>query len=169
MKVLDYSTIYRIGSPDIFTSMTLDIACTAIPNGRIDSPLDVLAYLTSARVDDELYIITPDELGLSEETYIPDGLYTFTYAINDIYTKEVKFASILEIEEAYAALLLEVNYEIDVTTNEVRYAYDTADSKIEEIRIIAALIEQLELEAVTNDAAKVADIIDKLQRLLQLA
>ncbi len=169
ITVLDYSTIYRVGFPDTINEMTLDIVSEVIDGGKIDSPLDLIAYLTSERINDEIYIVTPQDLKLSDEDYIKDGLYKFTYAINSIYVKEISFISILEIQEAYAALLAEVNYSIDISTDEVRYTYDTAESQLEEIRIISALIEQLEVDALSNDEARVLDSINKLQTLLQLA
>lgn len=53
-----------------------------VNNNNVQYTIDVISYLPSATND--FYNITSDDIGLSANTQIPDGVYTIKYEVGDI-------------------------------------------------------------------------------------
>lgn len=149
---------------------TIRIQSANIPNGIIDADIDLIAYLSTKKVQNELYIITSESLGLAESVDIPDGVYIITYNINNQYIKEVKFLMYENVRARTIDLLNEVNYKVIVGDYDISYIKDSIDSPydIEKARIASNLLTMLEEYTQIPDEVEVNNTLDKLERILEI-
>lgn len=167
MKLYDISPINETLPTNIY-SMTLDILSSQIPNGRIDSKLDVIAYLRNQREQKEIYTITGNILGLGEDSNIPDGVYHIYYDINNGILKQHTFLVYQNVAAEVKTLTDEVNYGVEVNNYDYEFVGDYADSDLERVRLCVSLLDELALQAETPDEVLVNDTLDKLERLLEI-
>lgn len=171
--LFDYSPVYQDNIDQQIYAMTLDISSLIITNGKIPEPVDLLAYFySSTRVDNNLYIVTSEDLGLGEDQEIPDGVYEFTYTINNSYTKVLKFLVYKTVKERLDKILVDTNYNVTVGSYDIEYVNDSLDydtmSDVEKVRFATTLYEELFRYGQIYDEPKVLNTLDKLQRLLTL-
>jgi len=166
----DCTPVYQDNIPEQIYALSLDIANLDIPNGRIAAPIDILAYLFSSdRTDNNLYVITSEYLGLGEDQEIPDGVYDFTYVVNNNYTKEHKFLVYKTVEERTLKIIEETNYNMQVGSYDIEYVGDTCEGDIEQVRLAVNLLDELRASSSNvGDEETVLSSLDKLQRLLTL-
>ncbi len=167
IKIYDVSNV-STSLPSEINSMTLDIISSKIPNGRIDNRLDVIAYLQGSRIDREIYTIQSEVLGLSNGEVIPDGVYNFTYNINNNTIKERSFLVYNTVNKAVEEMLKAVNYSIEVGSYDIEYVGDTSEYDIEKVRLAVALRDELVAYTQEPDEVAVNDTLDKLTRLLEI-
>ena len=148
--------------------MTLQIKSSVMPTGKLDTPVDMLAYIRSARKAEEIYEIKSDLLGVGESLDIPDGIYTLEYTINDIYKKEHSIVIYQRILNEVNTLLTAINYSIKIGTYDVTYVGDYSDSDIEKIRLAKALMDEIEFNSTVKSITSITDALEKLRRLLLL-
>jgi len=165
----DYSSTNRNDIPEQIYAMSLDIVSNKIPNGRISQPIDLLSYLLStSRKDEILYHITSQDLGLGENQPIPDGIYQFTYTINNSFVKSHKFLIYLQINNLVENLLQQVGYNVKIGEFDINYVGDYSKYDIEKVRLMVALLDELRTYSMIADEAKVNSSLEKLQRLATL-
>jgi hypothetical protein len=167
IKVYDVSNnVYTL--PSTIFDMTIDIISSKIPNGQIDNKLDVISYLRNGRIAREIYTIKSETLGLANSVIIPDGVYHFTYVINNNYTKENAFLVFNTVKQQIEQLLKDVNYDIEIGDYDVEYVGDTSTYDIEKIRLAVTLYDSLVAQTQEPDEVAVNDTLDKLTRLLEI-
>ena len=148
--------------------MTIDIVSSQIPNGRLDNVLDAIAYLRTQSIQKEIYTIDSAILGFATSIEIPDGVYHFTYNINNSFIKEHSFLIYNTVEKEVQEMLKDVNYDIEIGDYDVTYVGDTSTYDIEQVRLAVTLLDSLRAQTQLPDEVAVNDTLDKLNRLLQL-
>lgn len=166
-KVYDVSPIGDSLPANIY-SMTLDIISSKIPNGQIENKLDIIAYLVNNRIQQEIYTIQSDILGLGNSQTIPDGVYHFNYQVNNNYTKEHIFLVYNTVEKQVQELLSNVNYDIEIGNYDISYVGEKSDYDIEQIRLAVTLLDSLKAQTQIPNEVSVNDTLDKLTRLLTI-
>lgn len=167
MKVYDITSINESLPLNVY-SMTLDIISSKIPNGQLSNKLDVIAYLSNQRIQKEIYTITSQTLGFSTSQIIPDGVYHMYYSINNTFTKENVFLVFNTVEKQVNELLEQVNYGIEVGDYDISYVGDYSEYDVEQVRLVASLLDNLKSQSQLPDEVAVNDILDKLTRLLTI-
>jgi hypothetical protein len=167
IKLYDVSHVSE-SLPSTIYAMTLDIVSSKIPNGQIANELDVIAYLRNNREQREIYTITSEILGFANSQIIPDGIYHFTYKINNNYTKEHTFLVYNTIKKEVETLLQNVNYTVTIGDYDISYVGDSSDSDTEKVRLASTLHDELLSYTQEPDEVAVNDTLDKLERLLTI-
>lgn len=167
MKLYDISPINETLPTNIY-SMTLDILSSQIPNGRIDSKLDVITYLRNQREQKEIYTVTGNILGLGENSDIPDGVYHIYYDINNGIIKQHTFLVYQNVATEVKELTDTVNYGVTINNYDYEFVGDYADENLEKVRLCVSLLDELKLQAQNPDEVAVNDALDKLERLLEI-
>lgn len=167
LKIYDVSNVSE-SLPSTIYDMTIDIISSKIPNGQIDNKLDVKAYLRNNRIDREIYTIKSETLGLAVSQVIPDGVYHFTYQLNNNYTKEHTFLVFSTVKAQLDQLLADVNYNIEIGDYDVTYVGDYSEYDIEKVRLAKTLYDSLINQSQEPDEVAVNDTLDKLTRLLEI-
>jgi len=154
--------------PETIHTYTMTISSAKIPNTVAE--IDVIAYLTTNRVKNELYVINSELLGLGSNQIIPDGVYTIDVNINNQYIKQFKFLQYQTIKEKVVDMLNEANYDVEITNYGVTHVGDSIDSEydINEARIAKNLLDMLENYTQIPDEVEVNNTIDKLERILTI-
>lgn len=167
LKVYDITTLGTPLPEDIY-KMTLNIICSRIPNGRIDSPLDIIAYLRTKRIAEELYTITSEVLGLAGNQDIPDGVYHMYYNINNTQQRLHKFLMYQNVKTETEAILRDADYNVDVGDYELAYIEDSVNGKydIENVRYAKTLLDNLEVLSQDPNEVEVNNTLDKLEKIL---
>lgn len=166
-KIYDIST-NRATVPEQIWSYTLEVIGSRMPGGRLPYSLDIIAYLKSQMIQDEIYTISSGDLGFAENIDIPDGVYTFICTINNIITRTNKVLVYQNVKYEVNELLKEADYSVEVTSNTMKYLDDKSNSvyNIETVRYAKVLMDKLEEYATMDDEIEVEDTLDKLERLL---
>ncbi|MCP4255510.1 MAG: hypothetical protein GY775_19315 [Candidatus Scalindua sp.] len=167
IKIYDVSSS-KWDLPSTINTMSLDISSSRIPNGRIDAPLDIMTYLRMKRVRKEIYTISSETLGLYNSVIIPDGVYHFTYNINNTFSTTKKFLVFATVKKEVEKLLKEVNYNVEIGDYDISYVGDYSEYDIEKIRLAHSLYDSLLHETQDPDEVAVNNTLDKLSRLLEL-
>ena len=166
-KIYDVSDKNQTLPSEIY-SYTLEVSGSRIPNGKLPYSLDIIQYLNSQMIQDEIYTLSSGDLGFQENINIPDGVYYFHYTLNSIYTKLNKVLVYQNVKARVNELLKLADYSVDVTSNTMKYVEDDSNAKydIEEVRYAKVLMDKLEEYVSLNDETEVNDTLDKLERLL---
>lgn len=167
IKVIDNTAPNQISPINIINSMTLDIIGSNVLNGGVYS-IDIIPYIKTYKRDKEIYEITSEVLGLGSDTIIPDGTYTLTWVINNMYTTTHIFCVYNTIRKAINELLTNVNYNVEVTTTDVDLIGDYCNGDIEQVRLAQAMLDSLRVAAAIGSKTQCNDLIDKLNRLLTI-
>ena len=135
---------------------------------------DALGY---RREDDELLKVYSEDFGIPNEVGFNAGIYTFNYIFNNS-NKEIKILYYAPILKEIERVLSKLNTKVEIRELSVNYIPDVQDKlnydNLENVRLIMALLSQLEFEArklrfkVPVDEAQVNDILIKLKRLLNI-
>lgn len=135
----------------------------------------ILHLQSGDRIDREVCIIEPVDFGTGTLIFT-DGLYKVTYSINS-ESKVRYFILYPNIKTAFDTLIDSTNYTVDITPlGKIKYVGDTTDGDIYQIRMVSALIEQLNtysnIEITSSSESSylviINDIITKLNRLLEI-
>lgn len=166
-KLYDVTTNSLDIPPEIW-SYTLEVSSSRMPNGRLPYSLDIIAYLNSQMIQNEIYTLSSGDLGFPENIDIPDGVYHFDYTMNNVITKHATVLVYQNVKRRVTQLLIDANYKVDVLSNSWKYLNDEVNSKydIETVRYAKVLMDALEMYAITQNEIEVNDILDKLERLL---
>jgi len=167
LKVYDISDTTMSLPAEIHT-MTLDIFSSKLPNGKIPNKLDVINYIRMHRVQNELFTVTSDVLGLAADLPIPDGVYHYYYALNNSIIREHTFLFYATVEEEINKLVKEVNYNVEIGDYDYEFVGDYSQDDLERIRLAVSLFNEIESIAQAPDEVKANDTLDKLQRLLEI-
>jgi len=152
--------------PPKIESMVMSISSAGIPEGVVEN-LDIVEYMRLHRVNNELYIIKPETLGLNAGSNILDGTYRVTIKINNTLEYKDTFVYLDELAGKITVLMDSIDTDIDIEDNTIftdNIPYDVKHSKI--YYIIAVYFKLLTLLRDNSKVAEVNDLIDKLQRLL---
>lgn len=163
LHILDTTKQFQAGSPDVINYFTLDIKSGSIPNGLIDNPIDIVAYLYTKRVDNEIYVIKSEDLGLASNIDIPEGLYTLTTTINNTYQKIHNIVVWFNTKKKYDQLATEVSSAFEITPNGIKYINE---EKVKQFGIATSLVLTIEKEALEGDTSEIDTLLKKLQRVL---
>ena len=169
-KTLKIYDITELGTPlplDIY-KMTLNIICSRIPNGKIDSPLDIVAYTRSQRIAEEIYTITSETLGLAIGEDIPDGVYHMYYNINNTTQRLHRFLIYQNVKTETESMLRNADYNVDVGDYQLAYLEDSVNGKydIENVRYAETLLDNLEVLSQDPNEVEVNNTLDKLEKIL---
>ncbi|MCK4500912.1 hypothetical protein KAU11_10460 [Candidatus Babeliales bacterium] len=139
----------------------LTITSSRLPN---TVELDILEYLVNFRVENELYKLTTDVLGLGTDDVIPDGVYTFNFNINNVIAEEETIAVITSIESKMADL--SDSFSLDDALEDVIITKEMNEDATK-FNYLVALYNKLLMDISINpDEVGVNDSIDKFNRLL---
>jgi hypothetical protein len=154
--------------PQNIWSYYLQIQCSKLPSIEISEQFDIISYLQTQRIQQEIFTIKSEHLGLGNTETIPDGVYHLFLTINELYKKEVIFVIYKTVEDAIEQLMEDTNYAIEIGDYDVTYVGDTVDTnyKIETVRLAINLKDTLIAAAKNDDEVLANNTLDKLQRLL---
>jgi len=167
LKVYDVSPLSEYLPLDIY-SYTLEIKGSKLPNGGLSKSLDIISYLKTQRIQNEIYSITSNTLGLGVNKNIPDGVYHFYYHINNIIHSHRTFLIYQNVKFEVEKLLKESQYKVEIDNESMKYIKDDISVKydIEKVRYAKTLLDTLEMYSQIPDEIEVNDVLDKLNRLL---
>lgn len=143
--------------------LEMTISNPYIKGGKIT--LDVLDYLQRHRKERELYIVTSSVLGIREGS-LPDGVYNFSFNINNTTTTEDNVAILYGIEKRLDEILKEYGNDIEIKNTGVVFNDYSKVEKIAKVNYAFAMYYDIISNINKGRVVKVNDLIDKLQRLL---
>lgn len=167
IKVIDNTLVDQISPINEINNMTLDIIGANVLDGGVYD-IDIIPYIKTYKRDREIYEITSDVLGIGTSVIIPDGTYTLTWTINNIYTITHTFCVYNTIKKAVDELLTNVNYNVEVTTTDVDLIGDYCNGDIEQVRLAQAMLDSLRVAAAIGSTTQCNDLLNKLNRLLTI-
>lgn len=167
IKVIDNTLANQISPINEINNMTLDIIGANVLDGGVYD-IDIIPYIKTYKRDREIYEITSDVLGIGTSVIIPDGTYTLTWTINNIYTITHTFCVYNTVKKTVDELLTNVNYNVEVTTTDVDLIGDYCNGDIEQVRLAQAMLDSLRVAAAIGSTTQCNDLLNKLNRLLTI-
>jgi len=165
IKVFDNTLSTQVDTIGDIYQMSLDVVCSKIPNEQVLG-LDCLNHVLTYHRDKEIYEITSDVLGLGNSQILPDGMYTLTWTINNIISKEHKFCVYSTIESQINDLITSTGYNVQVGNYDITFTGDTCDGDVEQVRIAITLMDYLRQVAAEGNEVECNNTLDKLNRIL---
>lgn len=165
--IIDNTRIYN-RLPTYITSIKMSITNPSISNGFI-SDLDILQYMIQKRVDNEMYKVTSETLGLGTNYDIPDGVYEFKIVINNVEEIKMNIVILNEVIESIKKLTDSFNFDIDVEDNYMFGSNLPLSNEVLRFNYVMALYLSLMWEIGSEyDPIIVNDHINKLQKILSI-
>ncbi|MEA2038005.1 MAG: hypothetical protein U9O94_10955 [Nanoarchaeota archaeon] len=174
VKVLDDYKIMLIDNtratyddiPDTIYALKLDIISSKIPGGIV-SEIDIMKYLRSNRIENELYLVDSFALGFEAVAVIPDGVYTFVLKVNNNHTVEEKIVVLNNIRKEIVELGDSLDY--DEAVNDIMFDESTVLQDYYKYNYVIALYYNLIVNTSGNyDEDKINDLLDRLNRVLKI-
>lgn len=167
ITVVDVSNAFDSFPTKIF-SFSLSIQGSSIPKGFVEN-LDILQYLYFNRVDNELYRITPETLGLSSNSSIPDDIYYLTFRVNNTEEYKLDFIVLDEVSDKIKKLVNSIDVDINIEDNSIFTKNLPLDAETSRIYYVMAIYFKL-LTLLHDDKnhPECNDLLDKLQRILSI-
>ena len=128
---------------------------------------DVLHYISTKRVDRELFVIEADMLGFPTGAVMPDGVYTVTMTVNNTYTRKHSFMLFYELEKEITKLFTDSGYK--VTADQFNLQYQNSDKyDYETYSILASLLASIEQNMLDGDLDAANTAYVKAKKILKL-
>ena len=128
---------------------------------------DCVAYITRNLKDKELMKLVPADF---DTTSFKDGLYTFSLCTNGKTPIEHSYIFYHNILAKYQEVSTKLGYEVNINKYDyIQYINEESASKIEEMRLVGSLIDQLKLQSYNKyDKNTINDLLYKANRLLEI-
>lgn len=158
MTRTDMVTNYRINT------LTFTLQSKYLPNQLYN--VDVMPYIYTQREHREWYKVTSDMVGINEGQPIPDGVYSASFLVNNMYTTTHTFIVYQTIEKEIKTLLSSAGFRVD--SDEVNLLYQNSDKyDFETLSILYSLLGAIERNALDANITGAEEALIKAQRILQ--
>lgn len=162
--VIDNTSPSKVSKTENIESLILKVSSDKFTNVKT---FNCVAYITRTLKDKELMKLVPIDF---DSTYFKDGLYTFTLCTNGKTPIEHSYIFYHNILAKYQEVSTKLGYEVDINKYDyVQYINEESSSKIEEMRLVGSLIDQLKLQSYNKyDKNTINDLLYKANRLLEI-